>query len=59
MHPDSLGEEDAIILWMDWTVALRAPYLGLIDAVAHKGAADVPYPVFALLPGPSRLQRPQ
>jgi hypothetical protein len=48
-----------MILWMDWTVALGVPYLGLIDGVTRKGAADVPYPVFALLPDPSRLQRPQ
>ena len=48
-----------MILWMGWTIALGAPYLRFIDAVTRKGAADVPYPVFALLSGPSRLQRPQ
>ena len=57
-RPGSLGEEDAMILWMNWTVALGAPYLEAIDAVTRKGAADVPYAVFALLPVPSRLQRP-
>jgi hypothetical protein len=44
--------------WLGWTIALAVPYLGLIDGVTRKGAADVPYPVFALLRSPSRLQRP-